>query len=488
MNPQLAALLTWIFVLVLLWRENKRSTAMPGLWVATLWFTILATRVPSYWFDAGGTEISVEAYEDGNSFNQIVYGVLIFLGMIVLWWRRTDWDDIVRRNQVLFLFFGYCVLSAVWAEYPFVSLKGSIKAVLGNLVMVLIVVTDRDPVEAIKTMIRRCAIVFLPFSVMAIKYFPEMGRGTHRYTYETFYTGIATGSNGLSTTCFICGLIIIWDLIRKGARADKKDFGISLLLFLMMVWLLNKADGDTAELAMMLAVAMLLLLRFDLLKQPVLSLGRNIGLVWIALTPIVVLNYNWFMDAVSLLFGHSETLYGRLELWRKLVAMAGNPFLGMGYNTFFQGERLTVLWADYWWRPTQAHNGYVETYLNLGLIGVALLALLIVAGGRKITDRRLRPEFQYLKVPYVVPLLFFNLTEAGFRGLHPAWFIFLLLIIETRQQMQPARTAESVVTKPKAVPKRAIVPRWARVGAPLPSSRPRIPNWTPWVSRRSPTL
>jgi O-antigen ligase len=480
MPPQLAALLTWTFVLVLLWREARRSPAMPGLWVATIWLIILATRVPSYWFQAGGSDlVGVEAYEEGNSFNQIVYMTLIVLGLCVLLRRGTSWQDIARRNQLLFVFFAYSMLSAVWSDLPFVSIKGSIKAVVGNLVMVLIVLTDRDPVEAIKTMIRRCAIVFLPFSVMAIKYFPEMGRGTHRYTYETFFTGIATGSNGLSTAVFICGLIILWDLIKKDARADKQQFAVNSLLLLMSVWLLNKADGDTAEAALLLGTILLVLLRLDVLRQPIMSVGRHIGTVWILMTPIVLLNYTWFMDTVALFFGHSETLYGRLELWKRLVAMAGNPLVGMGYNSFWQGERMAEMWEMYWWRPTQAHNGFVETYLNLGLIGVALLAALLVVAGKKITNPHLRPEFHFLKVPYVVPILFFNITEAAFRGLHIAWFVFLLFVIETRPQMQPAIPVEKAAKVPDPVRPRVIVPRWARAGASLTSTPRRIPTWRP---------
>jgi hypothetical protein len=102
-----------------------------------------------------------------------------------------------------------------------------------------------------------------------------------------------------------------------------------------------------------------------------------------------------------------------------------------------------------------------------------------VVAGKKITDPRLRPEFHFLKVPYVVPILFFNITEAAFRGLHIAWFVFLLFVIETRQQMQPAIPVEKAAKVPDPVRPRVIVPRWARAGASLTSTPRRIPTWRP---------
>jgi hypothetical protein len=53
--------------------------------------------VPSYWFSAGSVDVSVEAYEEGNPFNQQVYLGLIVAGFFVLLRRRVGWNDIVRR-------------------------------------------------------------------------------------------------------------------------------------------------------------------------------------------------------------------------------------------------------------------------------------------------------------------------------------------------------------------------------------------------------
>src|SRR5688500_2253706 len=116
MSPHVAAAAAWAFVLFLLirdWRGGPRS--MRGLWIVTLWCLILGSRPPSYWFGPSAGAVTVEAYEEGSQLNQIVYLTLIAAGNVVLWTRRTDWTGIIRRNRLLFAYFGYCVLSACWA-------------------------------------------------------------------------------------------------------------------------------------------------------------------------------------------------------------------------------------------------------------------------------------------------------------------------------------------------------------------------------------
>jgi hypothetical protein len=448
MVPQLAAYLTWAFVLYLLIRDHRNAPkTLPGLWVATLWFLILATKPPHYWFAPSGDEVGTGAYEDGNSFNQIVYLSLTAMGMFVLWRRKIAWLDIFSRNLALLGLFGFSVLSALWADYPYSSVKGSVKVILGNWVMAMVVLSDPNPLQAIKTLIRRCTFVVAPLSVMTIKYFPRIGRQTHRWTYETAYKGIVIGANALGTTSYICGLMTLWLLIRPGARADKREFGINLFLLLMLLWLMNKADGGTANVSLGLSVLLLVCLRWNIFRPAILATGRHIAVVLSLFAPILILNYAWFMDAVSYLFGHNDTLWGRLEVWRQVTALVDNPILGTGYNSYWLGDRLATLWEIYGWGPTQAHNGYVETYLNLGLVGVALLTTVIFAVCRKAAVLRWKPELQILKLSFLLPILFFNLTEAAFRGLHIVWFAFLLFAIETPGQLD-AEAAKSGSEQP----------------------------------------
>jgi O-antigen ligase len=106
------------------------------------------------------------------------------------------------------------------------------------------------------------------------------------------------------------------------------------------------------------------------------------------------------------------------------------------------GSRIDHLWSMYYFHPNQAHNGYIETYINLGWTGVALLLVLIVAGYRNI----LRMERGYagsLCFAYFMVALVYNITEAAFKVMHPLWIAFLLAVAAGAAQSNPSEEPES---------------------------------------------
>ena len=75
---------------------------------------------------------------------------------------------------------------------------------------------------------------------------------------------------------------------------------------------------------------------------------------------------------------------GRMELWRQCLAVDTSPIFGVGFEAFWAGDRLHLLKEGRPWQPTESHNGYLETYLNLGFVGLFMLFGLIIATFRKI--------------------------------------------------------------------------------------------------------
>ena len=73
-----------------------------------------------------------------------------------------------------------------------------------------------------------------------------------------------------------------------------------------------------------------------------------------------------------------------------------------------------------------AHDGYIEVYLNLGWVGVCLIALILISGyWRAVKAFKRDPQLGSLILAYIATSIFYNITEAGFRVLTPSW-IFLL--------------------------------------------------------------
>jgi O-antigen ligase len=208
------------------------------------------------------------------------------------------------------------------------------------------------------------------------------------------------------------------------------------VLLAMTAWLFAKGEGATGVLCLSIGISVLLMTRRTGLRPWALSIGRNLWVAVILIVPAVLANTGWFLNVVGNLFGRSETLLGRLDLWQVIGPLNGNPLLGVGYGSFWIGPRLQSLWNTYWWQPTQAHNGYVETYLTLGYVGLGLLIVTILTACRKATATTLRVELAALKLGFLLPIVLFNVTEAAFKGVHLIWFIFLLFAVETATEMQ----------------------------------------------------
>jgi len=132
---------------------------------------------------------------------------------------------------------------------------------------------------------------------------------------------------------------------------------------------------------------------------------------------------------VAKAMGRKSDLTGRTVVWEVLIPMAPNPIVGAGFENFWFGPRLEYLWRT-WQGVNEAHDGYLEVYLNLGCLGVGLIALILGQGYRRAIDAfRRYPTFGALLVVYIFTAAIYSVTEAGFRMLGSVWLFLLLSVI-----------------------------------------------------------
>jgi hypothetical protein len=132
-----------------------------------------------------------------------------------------------------------------------------------------------------------------------------------------------------------------------------------------------------------------------------------------------------------------------------LLSMGTNRIWGVGYESFWLGQRLDVLWGRYWWQPNQAHNGYLEIYLNLGLAGLFIASAFLIAAYRKGRVELLRNfEHGRMRLGFLAGFILFNWTEAGLRPMGPMLFILYTIAIDypTAERISHSR---SVVVEPE---------------------------------------
>ena len=127
----------------------------------------------------------------------------------------------------------------------------------------------------------------------------------------------------------------------------------------------------------------------------------------------------------------NPTLTDRTVLWAQILKVNINPIFGVGFESFWMGDRLEQLHEGFIWQPNESHNGYLETYINLGAIGLLVLVGLLVA--TFFTVRRgLLTDFEFgrFQLGLLVVVVLYNWTEVSFRGPHPLWLLFYIIAID----------------------------------------------------------
>ncbi|MFX0196081.1 MAG: O-antigen ligase family protein [Candidatus Hodarchaeota archaeon] len=432
MSPPIALLICILFILYLYRIDFKRKPDVShALWIPLIWMLIIGSRFVSQWLNIGTQLKSPDDYLEGSAIDRMVFMILIMSGLLILSRRKVNWSQILQNNKLIVIFFLYCGFSIVWSDFPFVSLKRWVKAI-GDLIMILVVLTDRDPIEAVKTTVRRCAYVLIPLSILFIKYYSYLGRSYSR-AGEPLYNGVATTKNSLGILCAISGILIFWDLLtiwkRRNLQDVKKEIVIDMMFLVMVSWLLRIANSATSLVCSIIGVLILIVIRLPFVKRNL----RNFGvLVLFAISFFLILQLSFDVVGLSIsVLGRDPTLTERVPLWKELVNMDTDPLIGTGFESFWLGDRAKQLWRTWVWGINQAHNGYLEIYLNLGLIGLFLLIGVVVSAYKKIRNG-LISEFHYasLQIAFLVIAVLYNVTEALFRELNLVSFVFFLIAVE----------------------------------------------------------
>jgi O-antigen ligase len=440
MTPPLASALTLLLIGYLIRREGSVAPRPSrAVWIPTLWLLINGSRQVSQWF--GGSQFAAQALQEGNPIDQVVYGALILAGILVLAHRRVQIQSLARNNSWIVFFFLYEGISVLWSDYPFASFRKWIKGT-GDFVMVFVLVTDPVSVRAITAVIRRSGYILIPLSLLFIKYYPELGRAYNAWSGIPYYSGVTLDKNMFGYLLFAYGLFYVAELLQAfgqkspGCRLTLTDKLCNAVLLCMIIWMIPIADSKTSLLSLIGGVTLLLALQFPTVR-------RN-PWQWILGTVLVLTILNEFVSLKSAVLegsGRDATLTGRTEIWEKVLSESGSALFGTGYGSFWLGARLQRIWdSDPITKLVQAHNGYLEIYLNLGLIGVALLGGVLWTGLRN-TRRRLAaadfaaagPDdriYQTFGMAFVPAYILYNITEATFMNLNFLFIIFLLVAFD----------------------------------------------------------
>jgi exopolysaccharide production protein ExoQ len=412
-----------------------------ALWVPTIWAAILASRPASNWMSGNAPELSA-VVEDGNSLDRVILSVLMAAAAITLFRRKVNWIRLFRENLWIVIFFLYCFVSVLWSDFPGVAFKRLIRA-MGALMMVVVVLSEEDPVAAVVALVRRCVYVLVPLSFLLIKYYRNIGVWYDYWTGELVIVGVGINKNSLGRLCLIAGVFGFWDFITawRDDRVDRLNRFVILAMTVVSVQLLVQSHSATSLAAFVVGIAIIVTLGVPLLRKNV----RHLGTVVVVVSLIgVLIGMSTLIEATVTSLGRDMTFTTRTAIWDDLLALHTNPVVGVGYDSFWLGDRLNDFVRKY--QINEAHNGYLEVYLELGVIGLVLLASLALKAffdAKRLMLRKRTFDYGRLRMAVIAIFILYNVTEAAYKVTALMFFLLLLVVATPPRdlELEPLATA-----------------------------------------------
>jgi exopolysaccharide production protein ExoQ len=383
--------------------------------------------------------------DSGGSFwDRNTYLVLMVVGIVILARRQVDWGRIIHNGRWLWIFYAYYMMSCFWSDHPIIAFKRWFKD-FGDVVMILIILSEKDPVEAIRAVFIRCVYILVPLSVLVIKYYPPIGRYLNKWIWTTSYCGITTNKNALGLLAMLGGVLLSWQIVdvyrRRGHRLTWRTTWPDLLVLGMCLWLLNLAGSSTSILCFIVATAIFFMSRLAWFRANLKNLGLCVAGLGVLM--LVFTFSTGFRGMIAGALDREVTLTGRTEIWEMAIESGSNPIIGEGFMSYWltgKGAKITE-----WCHVEYVHNGYLDVYLNGGFIGVLLLAGLLYSTGRNATSQfSNETSVGYLFMSLFWSNLLFNYTEISFNYANVFGFLITLIVIYGPfiQPVWEAETAE----------------------------------------------
>ena len=267
----------------------------------------------------------------------------------------------VRPLAPYLLIVGLCAVSALWSDYPFASIRRSV-SLLTCLGFGLFCYLECGLAGTI-TRLGRSMLVLLVLSLLLWLFVPSVGVETLS-GYEGALRGVFSTKNETGTAVEFSVSYTLYRLLR-----DRRVVRPAIVLVLLVLGLLLVRSSTAATISFaMIAVGMIACAWRSRWVLLLLFASGSIVVGFLAITMIdPTLPFQ--------LAGRGSDLTGRVPLWQAaLEAIAQRPWFGYGYSGFWTADSRAVqqIWRTIGWQAPSAHNGYMDTALQIGVVGLAL--------------------------------------------------------------------------------------------------------------------
>jgi exopolysaccharide production protein ExoQ len=264
------------------------------------------------------------------------------------------------------------------------------------------------------------------------------------------YSGFLRGKNEMGEFSGIAVLLALHETLYPGLR---RVFGIAVMVTATLLLLLSESKTSFAlALACPVLAGAILVIRKTARISPAITFGFAL-LCYAAVTGVSDFNSTYLTQVLY----SDSTFSARTVIWDFVFSeIAHRPLFGWGFRSFWLvgADAPSVIDAPVWvGSMPNGHNGYYDTILELGYIGLALLMVFIFATlhaiGRVADSERGRA---WIMLSLVLFTILHNCLESTWmRGDSALWVVFVIVAVEiTRYSQAFPRT---VFSSSKATPR-----------------------------------
>ena len=352
---------------------------------------------------------SASTSSEGQPFMQIAFGLMylaIFL-FLLLKFRKSALFLIQKEKWTAVLCL-WVLATTLWSVNPGETLRRAL-ALVGTSMAALYIGMRYEPKQQLK-MIALVVGLGAIASLAAGLLFPGIG-----ITMDGSWQGIYYPKNSLGRMMALGAFSFA--LLALGQRRHRV---VRVAMFLLCCVLMVLSRSATAVVVSVLMFALLPFRKALYLRtRPLLALATVFALFAVSLGFFVV----EYSDQILKAFGRTSSLTGRIPLWQIVAKeIAARPIRGYGFASFWsswEGERVSE--ASAWdVAVPHAHNGFLEVWLGIGIIGLAILIIgllrnLISAMRAAKANREIDQAWPLLLLAFTV---LYNLTETSLLGVN----------------------------------------------------------------------
>jgi len=347
----------------------------------------------------------------------------IYVLTLALWYRHCKGSlRLFFREGPIVLLVGLAIASVLWSDVPALTFRRSV-ALAGTCLIALYFAVRYPLREQLKLLVWMCGL-----SVGLSFLFGWFEWGTAVDDLGGAWIGIYVQRNALGAMMVLSSLVfLLW------AKFDPANRWKARVLVAAAFSLIVLSRSMTSVVAFVFVLVLL-----PAIPKLAQSVRRVAVLILLFSIALIACGY-WIgahIEFVTAAMGRDPGLSGRIELWLASGLMAlERPWLGYGYSAFWLGLEgpSSSIWRVVGWTAPGSHNGLMEIWLDLGVVGVAIAVFGFGRYFRKAFQliREVRAWESAWPLMFLAVVFILNLTENIFFSANNIyWLLYMVMALD----------------------------------------------------------